>query len=463
MNEPEWPFVGLEYLKKKVDGIAKFPVNILIQGESGTGKSELARYIHEQSGLRYSKKIGLENLNKEGKLCKMLERNGFSKDSRDDDNPTDNSLHEISASQPEGIVEGELFGYVKGAFTSASEDGQPGAFLAANQGTLFIDEIADCPKALQYKLLTVIQPRKGDGLSSRYVRPVGQTEDIRVDVRLITATNKDLWQEVENGNFRKDLYYRLAGYVVKTPTFNELAVDDRKKIIVEQLKKTTEKLWEQDKQNMPKKCVCEGSDKGQNAMEALLSYPFPGNVRELQNALMHAVIEAYLDQNAPKDIIQICNKHLPEKIRDCHSSTVAKNNWHDVVDDLSPETKVCLDDLERIGWCTEKDWEIILELDGFHFNESAVTAMAISPLDSKVKRRHIASEDIRELAYLVWLLKRDRLSTDEAIVRMFKGESPKKSEKNHGDQTCRTLLEKFGITYPKLRDGIRNLYWGGKK
>ncbi|MGQ0704304.1 MAG: sigma-54-dependent transcriptional regulator [Gemmatimonadales bacterium] len=206
---------------------------VLIQGESGTGKEVLARYIHNLSHRAEGPFLSIN--------CGAL---------------------------PENLLESELFGHVKGSFTGAVRDKQ-GLFAAARGGTFFLDEVGEMPPSLQIKLLRVIQERE--------VIPVGATETIPVDVRIIAATNRDLEEEVRRGRFRSDLFYRLNVIALELPSLRDRR-DDLVLLIDHYLQELA-----QERGHAPKALTAE-------ALDAVMVYDWPGNVRELQNALEHAVV-----------------------------------------------------------------------------------------------------------------------------------------------------------------------------
>jgi Nif-specific regulatory protein len=207
-------------------------VSVLIQGETGTGKELIARAIH-LNGPRREKNFMAVN-------CGAL---------------------------PESLLESELFGYRKGAFTGASED-RIGLFEAADGGTLFLDEVGEMPATLQVKLLRVLQDSQ--------IRRVGDTVSRRVDFRLIAATNRDLKTEVEAGRFRQDLFYRLNVVPVSLPPLRERGED-------------TLLLAQHFLELFSKQQVKAVRGLSAESRELLLRHPWPGNVRELENAMARAV------------------------------------------------------------------------------------------------------------------------------------------------------------------------------
>jgi DNA-binding NtrC family response regulator len=209
--------------------------SVLIQGESGTGKELVARAIHHGSARAAAPFIPVN--------CVAI---------------------------PEELAESMLFGHVRGAFTGATSD-RKGWFELANNGTLFLDEIGDMPLALQGKLLRALEGGE--------ILPVGGTRAIVVDVRVIAATNAELPAKIMDGNFRQDLFFRLARYVVEMPPLRE-RLDDLPLLVNHFLR-----LFSNDMGMSP---PCVGSD----AMKLLESYSFPGNVRELKNVIERALIES---------------------------------------------------------------------------------------------------------------------------------------------------------------------------
>jgi DNA-binding NtrC family response regulator len=213
--------------------VAPTESTVLIQGESGTGKEVLARFIHDHSSRTAGPFLSIN--------CGAL---------------------------PEGLLESELFGHVKGSFTGAVKDKQ-GLFTAATGGTFFLDEIGETTPATQVKLLRALQHRE--------VIPVGATDAIPVDARLIAATNRDLDEEIKTGRFRSDLYYRLNVIAIHLPPLRQRR-DDIPILAEHFLHRIAGLRGEAPRRLTPP------------ALEALQEYQWPGNVRELENALERAVI-----------------------------------------------------------------------------------------------------------------------------------------------------------------------------
>jgi len=235
-----------------IEKVARSMAPVLVTGESGTGKELVARAIHEVS-VRSAQPFIAVN-------CSAI---------------------------PEQLLEAEFFGYRKGAFTGASED-REGFFQAANGGTLFLDEIGDLPLAMQSKLLRAIQERA--------VRPIGAVSEVSVNVRMLSATHKDLGAEVQAGQFRQDLYYRLNVIQIRVPPLRE-----RREDLVAISARVLERI-SRDAGVSPVPRLTPA------ALVSLERYPFPGNVRELENLLHRAVALS----NA--DAIDVCDLGLPESV-----------------------------------------------------------------------------------------------------------------------------------------------------
>jgi two-component system response regulator PilR (NtrC family) len=224
---------AMTQVRALVDKVARSMAPVLVQGESGTGKELVARSIHEVS-VRAGQPFIAVN-------CSAI---------------------------PEQLLEAEFFGYRKGAFTGAAED-REGFFQAANGGTLFLDEIGDLPLSMQSKLLRAVQERS--------VRPVGAVAELAVNVRLLSATHKDLGAEVLAGRFRQDLYYRLNVIQIRVPPLRER---------LEDLQSISERVLERIAHDAG---VSPPPRLTREALALLARYAFPGNVRELENLLHRAV------------------------------------------------------------------------------------------------------------------------------------------------------------------------------
>jgi transcriptional regulator with PAS, ATPase and Fis domain len=172
------------------------------------------------------------------------------------------------AAIPENLIESELFGHVRGSFTDARQ-GKTGLFVAAHGGTLFLDEIGEMPLTLQTKLLRVIEDKR--------VRPIGATEETPVDVRVVAATNSDLEELMERGRFRSDLYYRLATFTLAVPPLRERP-EDIALLVKHFLSRASAEAGKAVPELDP------------DAMTRLMRYRWPGNIRELQNAIQRAII-----------------------------------------------------------------------------------------------------------------------------------------------------------------------------
>ncbi len=238
-----------------VSRVAQTDSSVLILGESGVGKELFAEQIHLQS-KRADKPLVRVN-------CAAL---------------------------PEPLLESELFGHVKGAYTDANSN-RRGRFELANGGTIFLDEIAELPLSIQAKMLRVIQQKTFEKL--------GASESITVDVRIIAATNRDIEQAVEQGAFRNDLYYRLNVLPLQIPPLRQRQEDipELANFFLQRVRRDT------------KKTVRGFTDA---AMEALLSYTWPGNVRELENAVERAVVICNDEYITPNDLILQTNEHTSE-------------------------------------------------------------------------------------------------------------------------------------------------------
>jgi DNA-binding NtrC family response regulator len=224
---------AINHIKTMIDKVAPTDARVLITGPNGTGKELVAHQLHEKS-----------------------ERSA-------------NPLIEVNcAAIPSELIESELFGHVKGAFTSAVKD-RAGKFEAAHKGTIFLDEIGDMSLPAQAKVLRALQ--------ENLIQRVGADKDIKVDVRVVAATNKDLKKEIEEGRFREDLYHRLAVILIKVPALNE-----RREDIPMLIEHFTTKIAEE--QGIVEKVF------SKKAIQLLQEYDWTGNIRELRNVIERLII-----------------------------------------------------------------------------------------------------------------------------------------------------------------------------
>ena len=224
---------AISQIKVMIDKVAPTDARVLVTGPNGTGKELVAHWLHEKSDRSKGP---------------MIEVN--------------------CAAIPSELIESELFGHVKGAFTSANKD-RAGKFEAANGGTIFLDEIGDMSLSAQAKVLRALQESR--------IQRVGSDKDIKVDVRVVAATNKDLKKEIADGKFREDLYHRLAVILIKVPALN-----DRRDDIPLLIEHFSSKIA--NEQGVTKK----GFSKG--AIKLLKEYDWTGNIRELRNVIERLII-----------------------------------------------------------------------------------------------------------------------------------------------------------------------------
>lgn len=224
---------AITLIKNMIEKVAPTDARVMITGPNGTGKELVAHWLHEKS---------------ERASGPMVEVN--------------------CAAIPSELIESELFGHVKGAFTSAVKD-RAGKFEAAHGGTIFLDEIGDMSLSAQAKVLRALQENK--------ISRVGSDKDIKVDVRVVAATNKNLQKEIEEGRFREDLYHRLAVILIKVPALNE-----RREDIPLLIEHFAAKIAE-EQGNAPKKFT-------EKAVKLLQDYDWTGNIRELRNVVERLII-----------------------------------------------------------------------------------------------------------------------------------------------------------------------------
>src|SRR5438309_615964 len=228
------PSRQMQKVVQQIRQVADSPLTVLVEGETGTGKELVARAIHQLSARREKPFVAVD--------CGAI---------------------------PDTLIESELFGYEKGAFTGAHQR-REGQFQLAEGGSLFLDEIVNLPLPTQVKLLRALQERQ--------VQPLGRKQPVRVDVRIIAASNVPLEQEAQAGRFRQDVYYRLNEFVITLPPLRER--DDILHLATEFLAEASMEL------GRPCRAISE------EAAQILLHYPWPGNVRELRNVIRRATLLA---------------------------------------------------------------------------------------------------------------------------------------------------------------------------
>lgn len=290
---------------------ACFDSNILIYGESGTGKEVLARFIHQQSS-----------------------RNGGP------------FVKVNCAAIPAELFESELFGYEPGSFTGANQQGKPGMFELANQGTILLDEVSELPLAAQTKLLRVIQERE--------VLRLGASKVSEINVRILAATNKDLSKEVKLGNFREDLFFRLNVVPINIPALRERKEDIS--ILVLHFLKKLNKLYKKNTSIAPE------------VIDIMNNYSWPGNVREIQNLIEYLFV---IDSTGEIGIEQLPTKLLADHILEDYNQKAEKSS-------------------EKLSYLLEHFEKniIISTLKNYPSMRKAATDLGINPstLSRKIKR-----------------------------------------------------------------------------
>ncbi len=257
------------HIYEMIRQVAKSRINVLVTGESGTGKELIARAIHEQS-------------DRSGREFVAVNCGGI----------------------PETLMESEFFGHKKGAFTGASTD-KKGLFEIADKGTLFLDEIGEVSMPIQVKLLRAVQ--------EKMIRPVGGNEDLPVDIRIVSATNKNLEEEVIAGNFREDLFYRLNVVEIKVPPLRERKED---------LHALAQHFLTKYSRETGKEITKISS----YAIDLLKKYDFPGNIRELENLIERSVALSNTNIILPDSLTLAVHKR--KKIRENEE----KKSYHELPD-----------------------------------------------------------------------------------------------------------------------------------
>jgi DNA-binding NtrC family response regulator len=292
-----------------VQAVAPSRTTVLMTGESGTGKSLIAHAIHHRSPRRDKPFVEL--------ACGSI---------------------------PETLLESELFGHVKGAFTGAHAD-KVGRFLAANQGTIFLDEINSASPGMQLKLLRVLQERKFE--------PVGSTQTIEVDVRVVLASNQPLEDLVARGLFRQDLYYRINVVKIELPPLRD-RVADIPSLVGHFLQQYAKELGKQIAGFSPQ------------ALDALRRYPYPGNVRELQNIIERAAVLSRSPTIGLADLPPQLTEAPASPVLAAHTSTTAATGPHSRGDEIpwiptaledalrEPERRILLKALRANAWNRQK-------------------------------------------------------------------------------------------------------------
>lgn len=311
----EGPLLGvsseISKIRTAIEQVASTKGTVLITGESGTGKEVAARLIHNMSASANKKFVAIN--------CAAI---------------------------PENLIESELFGHKKGAFTGAIQD-KDGLFKVASGGTLFLDEIGDLPKNMQAKLLRALQERE--------ITPLGDTCPIKIDVRLITATNRDLKKAVENGDFRQDLFYRINVINIKMPALRDLVED------IPVLAQHFIDKFVREFAKSPRRL-------GNSAARALALYPWPGNVRELENVIERAIILGSSD--SPLEV-----EDLPDSFKTMNSRVWAANG----------ENKTSLNLQQAVDIFSRRHIERVLETVKYDKKEAAkILGLGLSSLYRKI-------------------------------------------------------------------------------
>ena len=305
-NKPSSRLVGqsgpIRALESRILKLARSQAPVYISGESGSGKELVARSIHELGPRQKSPFVAVN--------CGAI---------------------------PSELMESEFFGHKKGSFTGAHQD-KNGLFKAAEGGTLFLDEVADLPLDMQVKLLRAIQEKA--------VRPIGGSSEVQIDVRILSATHKNLEQQVAEGHFRQDLFYRLNVIQLKVPPLRE-----RQEDIPLLAKHLLDKL--------AKEMALEAPILLKTTLEVLKSYAFPGNVRELENILERAFTLCDSEQITPDDLqlnpeqaVKASSSDTTQEASGNKISHYARCDQYDSMDEYLAEIEkdILLEALESVRW-----------------------------------------------------------------------------------------------------------------
>lgn len=310
----------------QIKTIAPYNINVLVTGETGTGKELIAREIHQQSERSKNEFIALN--------C---------------------------AAVPENLLEDELFGHVKGAYTGAQSE-RKGRFEAADGGTLFLDEIGDMNLPLQTKLLRVLQEREFERL--------GSAQTIKVDVRVVAATSANLEEKIAEGSFRADLYHRLNVVHLRVPPLRERPDD-----ILPVASGLLDRFC--DVSGLPRKKISEETH------HTLISYDFPGNVRQLQNCMERAAVFSGAD-------VEIRVEHLPEEIK--NQTNLFQKTGRTAVPGSIPDEGI---DLSKVVTQVERDLllQTLKKTGGNKMQAAKLLNMKRTTLVEKIKRMQLEDDD----------------------------------------------------------------------
>ena len=315
-------------LLEQIETIAAYKLNVLVTGETGTGKELIARAVHQTSPRAKKPFVALN--------C---------------------------AAVPENLLEDELFGHDKGAFTGAQTE-RKGRFEQADEGTLFLDEIGDMNLALQSKLLRVLQESEFERL--------GSSKTIKVDVRVVAATSADLERKIADGSFRPDLYHRLNVVHLKVPALRDRP-DDILPIAQGLLSNFCNNV------GLPPKKIAE------ETRRALISYSFPGNVRQLQNSMERAAVFSGVGS-------EILVEHLPEEIKNQASFSPVSPSAASVVPESIPD-----EGMDFTGFVSQIERELLLQTlnktGGNKMQAAKLLNMKRTTLVEKIKRLNIEEGD----------------------------------------------------------------------